>query len=84
MNESLEDKNPEDRMHSATVELQELSSLELLEDVQEILTRMLSPGIHAESTSKIWHEQTRTALNLLLRAISTLKREERKKEKPKS
>jgi hypothetical protein len=81
MDISSEEQIPEERMHSATVELEEMSPLELLDDVQQILTKMLSPGIHAENTSQIWHEQTRTALNLLLRAISTLKREERKKGK---
>lgn len=73
------ENNTDERPHISTVELQDLSPIELLEDVQEILTQMVSPGIHAEISREKWHEQTRTALNLVLRAMSVLKKRERRK-----
>lgn len=65
--------NPEERIHGSTVELHEPSALEILEDVQEILTKMIRPNMHADMNEEIWHEQTRTALNLVLKAITVLK-----------
>ena len=73
------ENNTDERRHGSTVELQDLSPLELLEDVQEILTQMVSPGVYAEISQEKWHEQTRTALNLVLRAMSVLKKQERRK-----
>ncbi len=70
--------NPEERTHGSTVELHEPSALEILEDVQEILTKMIRPGMHANVNKEIWHEQTRTALNLVLKAITVLKRRKSK------
>jgi hypothetical protein len=73
------ENNSDERQHGTTIELSDLSPLEILEDVQEILTQMVSPGRYAEINQKKWHEQTRTALNLVLRAMSILKKEERRK-----
>ena len=66
-------ENLEEPSHSATVELEDLSALDILEDVQEILTRMITPGMHAQADKDVAHEQVRTALSLLLRAISILR-----------
>lgn len=61
---------------TATVELEDLSALEILKNVQEILTQMIAPGMHAQANQEVAHEQVRTALSLVLRAISVLKKEE--------
>jgi len=68
------------RLHGSTIELEDLSPYELLEDVQEILTQMITPGMHAQPDKEMSHEQVRTALNLVLRAMSILKRAERRKQ----
>jgi hypothetical protein len=72
------DEDTEGISHSATVELDDLTALDILEDVQEILTRMITPGIHAQTNKDVSHEQVRTALSLLLRAISMLRKEGRR------
>lgn len=63
--------------NAATIELEDLSALELLKNVQEILTQMIAPGMHAQTDQGTAHEQIRTALNLVLRAISVLNKEEK-------
>ena len=73
----------EERKHGSTVELHDPSALEILEDAQEILTKMIQPSRHAEPTTKVWHEQTKSALNLVLKAITILKREETRKRRAK-
>ena len=62
--------------HASTVELEDIPALVILEDIQEILTQMVTPGMYAQTSQEILHEQIRTALGLLLRAISTLKKED--------
>ena len=65
--------------NTATIELEDLPALEILKNVQEILTQMMiAPGMHAQSGQEIAHEQVRTALNLVLRAISILNKEEKR------
>jgi hypothetical protein len=72
----VSNQNTEETSHAATVELDDLTALDILEDVQEILTRMITPGIHAQSDTNVAHEQVRTALSLLLRAVSILRKAE--------
>ena len=62
---------------TATIELEDLSALEILKNVQEILTQMIAPGMHAQTDREMAHEQVRTALSLVLRAISVLRKEEK-------
>ena len=64
--------------NAATIELEDLPALDILKNVQEILTQMVTPGMHAQSDQEIAHEQVRTALNLVLRVISVLKKEEKR------
>lgn len=59
--------------NSATIELEHVSALEILDDVQEILSQVVAAGQRTEINRKEAHEQTRVALGLVLKAISALK-----------
>jgi hypothetical protein len=61
-----------------TRELQSNSPLELMLETQEILTHMVAPNKYAVNSPEAMHEQSRQALNLVLRAISILQRQSRR------
>jgi len=61
---------------SDTIELEHVSALEILEEVQEILSQVVSAGKRTEISKEKAHEQTRIALSLVLKAISTLRNSE--------
>jgi hypothetical protein len=61
---------------TSTVELEQQSPLEILQDAQQILTQVVAPGQYADISPEKSHEQTRMALNLVLKAINILEKNE--------
>ena len=61
-----------------TKELKSSSALELLVEAQEILTSVVAPNRYAVKSAEATHEQTRQALNLVLRAVSILRQQARR------
>ena len=76
-NGQILDENATDQPGSTTVELGYVSVLDIMNDVQQILTQIVVPGRHANISPEKTRAQARTALNLVLKAITVLKEEDK-------
>ncbi len=65
-----------DTFGKSTIEIDQGSPLEVLGEVQQILSQIVSSGKNTELSREQSHEQTRIALSLVLKAISILNKQE--------
>ncbi len=78
-NGQILDENVPDQPGASTVELDHVSVLDIMNDVQQILTQIVVPGKHANTSPDKTRAQARTALNLVLKAITIMKEEDKEK-----